>query len=183
MARNLPSPMIAGITSNSPMPCLLLDLTLVTGVQYVWSGVGTVTYNGNSYTGVGSFGSIGDIVEGTDVKADGTTVTLSGIDPKLMNDCLNEIQLGAPVTLWFALFSAGVIATATPLFVGTVDKPMIPIRPDTLAITLNLENRMINLQRASNRRYTSGDQQYYYADDCGFHWVETLNDAAWVWGA
>lgn len=175
--------MIAGITSNAVQPCIMLDLTLTTGVQYVWSGWGTITYNSNTYFGVGSLGSIGDISEGTEVKADGTTITLSGIDPTLLDDCLNDIQLGAPVTIWFALLSGGaLLGTPYPLFVGTVDKPTIPISPDTIAITLSLENRMANLQRPSNRRYTSTDQMYFYPADSGFNWVETLNDIALVWG-
>ncbi len=32
------------------------------------------------------------------------------------------------------------------------------------------------------RRYTTSDQMYYYPDDSGFNWVETLNDIALLWG-
>lgn len=139
---------------------------------------------GSTYLGVGSLGSIGDINEGVEVKADGTTVTLSGIDPTLLNDCLADIQLGAPATLWFALFSNGaIVGKPYPLFVGTVDRPTIPIGSDTISITLALENRMANLQRPSNRRYTAGDQMYYYPTDSGFNWIETLNDVSLVWGS
>jgi hypothetical protein len=175
--------MIQSLTSNDCQPCILVDLTLATGVIYIWSGVGMLPYNGHNYGGVGSLGSIGDVTESIDVKADGTTLELSGIDPILMNDCLNDIQLGAPVTIWLATLSDdGILGTPTPLFVGTVDKPAIPIQPDKLTLTLNLENRMINLQRASNRRYTAADQNYYYPDDSGMCHVESGNDVALVWG-
>jgi hypothetical protein len=183
MPRELPTPMIGAITSNEVGPCVLVDLTLASGIQHIWSGVGTLSYGGNDYLGVGSLGAVGDVNEGVEVKADGTTVTLSGIDPTLLNDCLAEIQLGAPVTIWFAVFSAGgLLGAPYPLFVGTVDRPSIQVAPDSLAITLSLENRMANLQRPSARRYTSADQMYYYPDDSGFNWVETLNDIALEWG-
>jgi hypothetical protein len=183
MPRDLPSPMITAVTSNLAAPCILVDLTLATGVQHVWSGVGSLLYGGNTYLGVGSLGQIGDVTEGSDVKADGTTITLSGIDATLLNDCLLEIQLGAPVTVWFAVFqNGGILGAPYPLFVGTVDQPVVPISPDTIAITLKLESRMANLQRPSNRRYTASDQTYYFPTDSGFNWVETLNDIALVWG-
>lgn len=181
MPRTLPSLMLDDLVTNTVMPCVLVDLTLTTGVTYIWSGIGTLTYSGHDYLGVGSLGTLGDIIEGTDVKADGTTITLSGIDPTLLNDCLLDIQLGAPVTIWFGLFYNGAVISATPLCVGTVDKPTIPITPDAISITLSIENRMINLQRATNRRYTSGDQNYYYPDDSGFLHVEELSDIALVW--
>ncbi len=182
MSRNLTAPMIQGITAVNVSLCFLVDLTLTTGVTHIWSGVGSVSYNGNTYVGVGSLGSIGDITEGTDVKAQGTSIALSGIDPSLMADSLNDIQLAAPCTIWLATFSGGTITAAYQLYVGTVDRPVMPIGPKSMQISLALENMLLNLQRPNMRRYTSPDQRIYYPDDIGFHWVESLNDLALVWG-
>jgi hypothetical protein len=184
MSRNLGTPMISAITSNGPIGlALLVDLTLADHVEYVWSGVGSFVWSGHTYTGVGSLGSMGDVKEGIEVKAEGTSIGLSGIDPVLLNDCLNDIRVGAPVTVWFAIFEAGaMVGSPYPLFVGTVDQPALAIGVDSMAIQLKLENRMINHQRPTNRLYTSSDQQYYYPDDIGCHWVEQLSDIALVWG-
>lgn len=183
MPRDLPSAMITQITSAAVRAAVLLDLTLKSSVEYVWSGVGSFVWSGHTYRGVGSFGAIGEIMESTEVKADGTSVQLSGIDPALLTESLNDIQLGAPVTLWLAVFSeAGALLAAYPIFVGTVDRPQIPIGPETIAIQLALETRMANLQRATNRRYTTADQRGYFPGDIGFNWVEVLNDIALIWG-
>jgi hypothetical protein len=181
--RDLPTPIVTAVTGNSFSPIILLDLTLSSGVAHVWSGIGSLAWNSNTYLGIGSLGSVGDISEGVEVRADGTTITLSGIDPTLLNDCLNDIQLGAPATIWFGVLSDGQISGSPySIFVGTVDKPVIPISPDNLTITLSLENRMLNLQRPTMRRYTSADQMYVYPTDIGFAWVEMLNDTSLVWG-
>ncbi|HEV2324565.1 MAG TPA: hypothetical protein VGS10_11500 [Terracidiphilus sp.] len=180
--RNLPTPMIAQITSNEVMPVVLADLAFKSGTVYVWSGLGSVVCNGHTYVGVGSLGQVGDIKEGVQVKADGTSVSLSGIDPTILNDCLDDIQLGAPATLWLGILSNGVITATYPMYVGTVDKPSLPISPDTLTISLAIENKMLNLQRPTMRRYTSSDQNYYFPSDTGFHWVEIDNDLALIWG-
>lgn len=182
MPRSLATPMITDITSNSFSPCFLLDLTLKTGIEYVWTGYGSIGWNGDTYKGVGSFAMVGVVKEGVAVKAAGTQVGLSGIDPELLAEALADIQLGAPATLWFAGFHAGAIGWAYPLFVGAVDRPAIPVGPESVTIVLNLENRMINLQRATMRRYTTADQRYFYPDDIGFSWVEQLADISLKWG-
>jgi hypothetical protein len=175
--------MLSGLLSNEISPCFLVDLTFTSGPAHVWSGVGNLAWSGNTYAGVGSLGSVGDVAESTEVKAEGTTVTLSGIDNTLLNDCLSDIQNGAPATIWFALISNGqILGTPYPLYVGTVDKATVHVGTNTIAISLNLENRMAMLQRPTSRRYTSADQRYYYPDDTGFQWVEILNDIALRWG-
>jgi len=184
MSRALPAPMVQNLTSNAVGDLIvMLDLTLKSGTEYVWSGIGSISWNGHTYRGVGSLGSVGDIKEGIDVKADGTTVSLSGIDPTILQECLDDIQLGAPVTIWLGLLTNGQVSTAYPMYKGTVDRPNVPITPDTLTITLALENRMLNMQRPTMRRYTSADQNYYFPTDCGFVHVESLADCALIWGA
>src|ERR1035438_6115524 len=127
MPRNISSPMVSPLTGNQIRPGMLAAITFSTGVQYIWSGVGNLVVGGNTYRGVGSFGKISRIEEGVDVQAFGMTVSLGGIDPALLADCLSDIQLGAPATIYFALFDAScnVIGTPYPLFVGVVDRPTI----------------------------------------------------------
>jgi hypothetical protein len=182
--RSLSTQLVTQITSQAVNPCFLVDLTFTTGQYHVWSGVGSVTWNGNTYLGVGSLGQVGDITEGTQVRADGTTLTLSGIDSTLLDDCLSDIQVGAPATVWFGVLDGnGNILATNILFAGTVDKPTIHTAPSTVSITLALENQLYNLQRACLRRYTSADQRLYYPQDIGFSWVEIQNDIALVWGS
>lgn len=179
--RNLDPAIAAALSTSHLQPVILCMLTFVTGPQYVWSGVGTLVYDAQAYVGVGSFGQIGSVSEGTDVHADGTTVSLSGIDPALSADAMNEVQLGAPAKLWLGLVSQGAVVGAPYLlFAGVVDQPLIDIDPtsgkDT--ITLALETLLSDLQRASNRRYTSADQRIAFPNDSGFSWVELENDIA-----
>lgn len=184
MSRNLTSPLIADLTSETLYPAFLADITFTSGVSHVWSGVGPLIWNGNTYIGVGSLGQVGDVNEATEIRADGTSLTLSGIDSTLLNDCLNDIQIGAPVTVWFAsLTSTGAIRGVYQLFAGTVDKPTFQTEAKTVTIGLNLENKLYNLQRPSVRRYTSADQRLHYPTDSAFSWVESLNDIALRWGS
>jgi hypothetical protein len=156
-----------------------------TQVVYCWTGVGNLIYAGNAYTGVGDFGKVAPIVEGTDVQAYGTSISLSAIDPLLLDECMEDIQLGAPVTIYFGLLDSNgnIFGAPYPLFVGTVDQPKIQVGTKTLSITLALENKLSNLSRANMRRYTNADQQLYYPGDTMFQSVESLNDQALIWVA
>ena len=184
MGRNLSSPLLSSIASNHICPAFLAVITFRSSTQYIWTGVGNLSYGGNVYRGVGAFGKMGAIAEGTQVEAQGTSVTLSGIDPALLSDCMTDIQVGASAALYFALLDTAamtVLGTAYPCFSGRVDQPVLDIGLDTLSITLKLESRLSNLQRANLRRYTSADQQLYYPGDTGFNFVELLNDIALKW--
>jgi len=183
--RNISSPMLSGILASPIRPAFLVMLTFYSGIEYVWTGVGNLVYAGNTYLGVGSLGKIGAVTEGTQVNADGTTVSLSGIDLTLLGYCLTEIQVGAPASICFALVDVNlnIIGVPYPLFVGCVDQPVLQIGMETLEIALKLESRLSNLQRASMRRYTAADQSLYYPTDSGFSWVEQLNDQALRWSA
>jgi hypothetical protein len=367
MSRNIDSTLAAGLANANIQPFILAALTFKSGTVWVWSGVGSLTWGGNTYLGVGSLGTISAISEGTSVQADGMTVTLSGIplqqgipvyipataapwspgltgnsaynygyipgpqpygstppvvvplslgegesititaygsvtpnsngiplgpgdtavgpagaytdangwpggpyggevwgddaltcvsgasasgpiatgglmgaftdsggvvvepvaigngatltvpsgatqlqlgindnayiyntggftatvaiagsipiSSSLMNEVLTDVQIGAAAQIYFGLMSSGaIVGTPYLAFSGTVDKPTVKVGTDTMTISLALENRLVNLQRANQRRYTSADQRLYYPTDTGFNWVETLNDRALRWG-
>lgn len=183
MARDINSSMLTAMQSNAIRPAFAAIITFKSETCYIWTGVGNLVFGGNTYLGIGDFGKLGSVVESSDVQAYGTSVTLSGIDPSLLAESMTDIQMGAPATIYFILLdgNGSIIGVPYPLYTGTVDKPNITIGTKTLSISLAIENRLSNLQRANMRRYTSGDQQLYHPDDSGFHYVEALNDVALIW--
>jgi hypothetical protein len=181
--RVLDTDFAAALEAGVLVPAILADLTFRSATEYVWSGYGPLTWNAQTYQGVGRLGAMGSVTEGISVSADGTSVTLSGIDPTLYAESMTDVQIGAPAILRVALFSGGaMVGTPTIIYSGTVDKPTVSTGPDKIAITLNLESRMSNLKRASNRRYTQADQNVQYPTDSGFVAVESLNNCAINWG-
>lgn len=185
MPRNLDPATLAELSAGNVNPAFLVSLQFTSGVQYVWSGIGQIAYGGNIYQGVGSLGEISAISEGSEISAKGIALTLSGIDRTLLADCNADIQIGAPASVLFGLLTSGLQFIGSPytIFGGTVDQSKISVGGDKLSISLALENKLIDLQRASNRRYTAADQRLRYPTDIGFNWVEPLNDIALRWGS
>jgi hypothetical protein len=184
MSRQLDTTLAAALSSGAIRPFFMAQLSFKTQIQWVWTGVGNLVWSGQTFVGVGSLAKVGVIQEGSDVHAYGTTVTLSGIDPVLLGECMNDMEPGAQATLWFgALSSAGtIIGSPYQVFAGTMDQPSVSVGVDTISITLALETKMLDLARATNRRYTSADQRRFFPTDSAFGWVESLNDMADVWG-
>jgi hypothetical protein len=177
MPRLLDPSMAAALATGAIQPFFMAVLSFKSKQVWVWTGVGNLVWNSKTFTGVGSFAKVGVIQEGTDVQAYGTTVTLSGIDPDLLGESMTDMQPGAQATLWFGAMANGVIiGSPYQLFSGKMDQPTVSVGPDTISITLALETKMLDLQRASNRRYTSADQRLQYPTDTAFSWVEQLED-------
>ncbi len=171
---------------NAPViePVLFVMLTFRSQTMYVCSAGYHVKFNGQAYLGLGTFGGITATQEGTEVRADGISLTLSGIDSTILTECESDIQPLAPAKCWFGLMTQGqLIGEPYLFFSGLVDTPTISTTRDTASITLNLESRMSLLNRPSQRRYTSADQHANgYPDDTAFSWVEKLNEIALRFG-
>lgn len=183
--RNLDPALQSGIAAPVIEPVIFAALTFRSKTCYVSSAGYDLIWQNNTYVGIGTLGGISAVRERTELKADGLTLTLSGIDPTILSECLTDIQPLQPAKLYFGLVTQGqMIGTPYCFFAGVVDKPTFAILPESVTISLSLETRMSLLNRASQRRYTSADQHAFgYPDDTGFAWVEKLNDMAIRWGS
>jgi hypothetical protein len=155
-----------------PIPGVGVDVGMV-------EGVGIEAFCQQSAPGLGVIGMNISFV-GLAVYYTGTPQTKIS----LIYEALNDVRMGAPAKIWFGLMANGaLIGTPYLVFSGTVDKPNVQIDEKTASITLALENRLVNLQRANQRRYTAADQKLAYPTDMAFNWVESLNDIALRWGS
>lgn len=175
---------------------LLASLQFADNTVYVWSGLGPLTWNGNTYQGVGSLGSISTISEGSTVEAEGVTFTLSGIPASLVSEVLWETRLLYTAQVYLALWDASGNLIADPVlsYRGKMDQPSISDDGKTCTISISTENVLVDLNRSCYRRYTNDDQQIDLAAtltrlglpsttvDTGFRWVAGLQEQITFWG-
>ena len=175
---------LAAIESAQLRPALFVEANFVSGPLYVWSGRGSITWNGQTWVGIGALGSVSTIEEGSTVEAKGITLTLSGIDPTLLTDVLTEFQVGLPVTVWLALFDATTSLIPNPVtaFAGRMDQPTLDVDGTTASITINCENRLLDMNTPVDRRYTNEDQQLDHPGDRGFEFVNSIQEVTIFWG-
>jgi hypothetical protein len=166
-------------------PIILVQVNFTTGPVYIWSGIGSKSWNGNTYAGVGQFGMISSVEEGSDVHARGIVLSLSGIDPTLLGDVLNDYQQGLPVLVHLGLLdpsTGNIISNPICSFSGRTDQPTIDVSGESAKISIACENRLVEMNTSVERRYTNEDQQIDHPGDLGFAFVNAIQNVTVYWG-
>lgn len=184
MTRSLSSAMQDVTTATLVRPIILVEAEFDSSDVLMWSGTGDLTWDSKTWTGTGQLLRVDAMEESVEMRAVGTTVTLSGIPSELLSLALQEDYQGRTLTVYLGAFddSGTVIASPVVVFKGRMDVMTISEAGDTASIQVNVENRLIDFERARERRFTSEDQKIDYPDDKGFEFVSTIQDKEIVWG-
>jgi hypothetical protein len=159
-------------------------LSFSTETVYIWTGQGNVAFNGQTYLGLGSLLNISTMESGTDISARGITISLSGLDPNLLGDCMTGFKLGLPASILLGVFDStgNLIDYAITSFVGRMGQPTVSVSGVTATIAINVETRLVDLNSIPDRRYTMQDQAMDYPGDLGFSLVSQIQEKTLYWG-
>lgn len=188
MARTLHSDFNTAIQAASVHPAMLMKINTSGGDVLTWSGIGNLVYDSDTYIGVGTFGGVSQVDEKTDLTATGITFTLSGIPSALISTALGQVQHGRTCQLFLALLNTStgaIIDTPYELFNGFTDVTIVTEQAESCTISIQAENRLIDLERPRIRRYTDEDQKSGSGDsaDVGFEFVQSLQDKVILFGS
>ena len=181
-------------------------------VLRLWTGQGTLTYNGLDWYGTGNLLTFDTIEETSEIAAKGATVTLSGVPSEVISLALTEPYQGRKANIYFGMFTyvdqysvdqyepdlildfssdyyavsqegdAYVMQTLTQIFSGYMDQMNIEEGSDTSTVTLTIENKLIDLEKPRTARFTSTYQKTLFPNDKGLEFVEDLQTKEIVWG-
>lgn len=164
-------------------PFFAIELSFDGGnVLRLWTGVGEATIDGNSYTGTGTLLDVSSIEETTEIAVRGATLTLSGVPSDVISLALSQPYQGRTCNIYFGVVSGNTYSDLTQIFSGYMDEMNIDENPDSSAIELKVENKLIDLERARVARFTSQYQKSKYPNDKGFDFVETIQLKETLWG-
>lgn len=184
MPRDLSPEFLEAIRSGIVRPAFFVEAHFRSGPIHVWTGLGSLEWNGETWLGLGSLGSISTIEEGSAVTAQSVTISLSGIDPTILASSLGDFQVGLPVTIWLALYDADAVLIPDPAisFSGRMDQPTLDVGSTTATISIACENRLADMNVSVERRYTNEDQRIDYPTDRGYEYVNSIQDITINWG-
>lgn len=184
MSRTLSTAMQAVATAEVVRPIYLVDLDFASGSIYLWSGLGDLAYNSNTYLGAGDLLNVGAVEESTDLTAAGAQITLGGIKQSLLLLARDEPYQGRPLTIRLGAFdeNGDLISTPVIMFSGFMDVMTIADSGETSTITVTAENKLIAFQTTAVRRYTAEDQKIEHPADKGFEFVAKIQEKEIVWG-
>lgn len=182
--RTLASGVSTELTATTVRPRFFFQLELASTYLRVWSDTYDVSWNGSTWLGNGFLFAFGGYQEKRNIEAVGLKVTLTGEPSTLVSTILNDIRQNKTAKLWLAFLnsSGAIIADPHLLFNGRLDTATLDDAPDQSRLELALENRLIDLQRAKDYRFTHETQQIFYSGDLGFEYVEQLKEWHQYWG-
>lgn len=181
--RTISADMVSEVTTAQLSPILMAELNFTPPV-YLWTGYGTLTYNGIGYLGLGTLGTISPVQETTDLSARGISMQLSGVPTALVYEALTDDYQGRACSVMFGALSptAGLVASPITIFSGRMDVMQLSDDGQTSQITMTAENKLIDFKRTREIRYTDEEQQRLYAGDLGLEFVNAIQEKTIYWG-
>lgn len=163
-------------------PFFAIELLFDSAPIRLWTGAGEATIDGESYIGTGNLLNVSSIEETSEIAVRGATITLSGMSSEVISLALQSPYQGRVCNIYFGVVDGSTYSNLTQIFSGYMDEMNIDEGPDFGTIELKVENKLVDLERARTRRYTSEYQKSVYPGDKGFDFVESLQDKKVVWG-
>lgn len=185
MARSLTANVLTAIDKTVIYPILLIKINTSGGFVRYWTGYGTLVFNSEDYLGVGKAIGISDVRETGDLRANGLTISLSGVNQDFISIAIDQLQQGLEAIAFIAFFDNStklLLDDPYEIFTGITDIPIISEGKDTAIIGVKCENRLVALNIPKIRKYTKEDQRIDFPNDLGFDFVPGLQDKPVIFG-
>jgi hypothetical protein len=206
MSRDLSSAISSSLEDGVVYPFFAVELQFDSpNTLRLWTGYGTLVYEGVSYYGTGELLGISSVEETVEMAAKGATLTLSAVPSEVISLALQEPYQGRVCKIYFGMFSTDQLLQEdgtsyilmqdgskirleaqetglTEVFTGYMNQMNIEEGPDTSTIQLTVENKLVDLERPRVARYTSAYQKDKFNGDLGLDFVESLQDQKLTWG-
>lgn len=150
----------------------------------LWTGSGDLVIGSDTYIGAGGLLSISNSEESSDIRSNGVTVSISGMDTDVLGYALTENYQNRPFTLLMGYLMGGANESAGEVILFKGRMISIVVKDDTNGSTIEVsaENRLLDLQRPSKYRYTKESQNFLYPNDVSLNRIASLQDQEIVWG-
>jgi hypothetical protein len=183
MPRTMSAQNITDSQAEVVRPILLADLFFSDATIHVTNAPINISFGGNTYFGVGAFGSISQIEETGTLQNTNLELTLTGVDPTYISEALSTNYKGNDATVYMALLDSGHQVSGDPfiIFDGVMDSMPITINKES-TVTLIIESKLAAWEIPKVRRYNNQDQQDIYPSDTGLEYVEQMKDKRITWG-
>ena len=184
MSRGLSAGNLTAIASTHVRPLVFVKLEFDSATQYLHNGVGTYTWGGFTWTGIGALGEVSQIEESIDLSPYGVTMSMCAFDPTLLAIAVGEPVFNRPVAMYIGLLDENGVLVADPQerWSGYMDSMTISLGGND-AIALQCESEDRYLDQANGSLFTDEDQQLRYSGDLFFQYLDQMMDAKVFGGA
>lgn len=184
-ARGATAAAIAQMEAHQNKPFHLFKGEFESGTLYLTDALGTLTWDGQAYTGVGRFISYEDLEENTDLGVTETSVNFTGVPDDIMSIFINENIVKRLVTIYRGFYDSSMAIVLDPfiIFKGRINDGDYSEDPESgkAAIRLRCSSKLIDFDKVKGRLTNTASQRQYYPEDKGFNFVPGLGEKIIVW--
>ena len=184
MPRTIDAAIVTELAKVEKFPVFFFEADFAGGFTRAWTGLNDISFSGNTYLGKGLVLGFSEIDEPSEIRSTGMNVSLSGIPTDMLSIALNEQYQGRTLNMYFGVLdntTRQLVGTPGRIFTGLMDVMKISVGRESASINLSVENRLIDLNRTRERRFTHEDQQLDFPGDDGFLQVPLISDISLVW--
>jgi hypothetical protein len=182
VSRNISATNLAEINASHLHPVTLVKIEFDEPV-YAHSGIGTITFDGNDYIGVGKLGQIDGSKESEALRPTSLRITLSGIDDTRIAEALRSGNYGDKVTIYEGYRQDDGTLVDDPIIVwkGKHEHSGV-IAGDESSVSLTVQHDLAILDEKDGSRFSDEDQQRRYPSDNAFQFVHSMATIKLLWG-
>lgn len=184
--RSLDAAEVAVYSGEHYIEMLFAELRFVSGTLYVHNtGLGPISWGGQTWQGVGSFGGISRIEDSSDLGIRSFTLSLSGIDPVLISTAIDRTDYkDREAIVYRGLIDADYALVATPKVHarGFMDSVTIQRKADVAEILMRCEAESMRLLRGRRPRISPEDHKRRHPGDTLLDRMPDLIDKDAEWG-
>tara|TARA_R100001440_G_scaffold54406_1_gene74271 strand:- start:35566 stop:36225 length:660 start_codon:yes stop_codon:yes gene_type:complete len=184
--QGLDSSIVNALSEENVFPFIAVKGFFDSGNILVWSGIDDITIDSETYTGAGTLLAVSGFEETKEMKTNGITVSLSGMDETVLSYALTENFQNRKLIVHLGFLDGGTNEVKGVMNAFTGRMTSMNISDDTTGstVTVNAENRLIDLEKASMLRYNKESQKFVAGGttDTAFNRVLKLADQEILWG-
>ena len=162
---------------------IAVDLAFPSGTVYAHNSIGTITFGGNDYLGVGALGGISALNESKDLVDSPISLTLSSISSEIIDAIKTDDIYARAANIYIGVLDqdAQLIGTPTNWIAGYMDSTSVTIGENN-SVSITIQTKAAKLRRKNNGRWTVEDHQRTYPGDLFFEFLPFVILAQPMWG-
>ena len=151
---------------------------------YVHTGIGTITFSGDNYLGVGDLGTIGGMEESEQLSPAPIELTLSSTVSTHIAEALDSGNFGDTITIYqgYRNIDGTLVADPWILARGTFEYANITLSEEDNKVTIVMQHDIVRLEEKNGRRWSDEDQRNEYPNDTFLSFIAGINNQKLLWG-
>lgn len=185
MTRTLHASWLSQSVAALSQPIQLAEIEFRSQMLRLCTGIGDVTWNGQTWIGNGWFEPTDGMLETEEFSEESVDIRLVGVPAATASLVLQESKHGGTLKVWLGFLnsSGAVIADPAPIIpLAHFDYAEIDEMAEGADVRLIYRNFFLDLEKTREYRWNGESQKLFFPGDRGFEYVEGLSKRKLWWG-